>query len=79
MDNTKMVKIGLVGAAVSAAGLFVSAVVAECRRHKAKKELLNTQIELGFTKIDNCLKNAAIRELENKIQDLKSNCKEKES
>ena len=77
--NAKLVRIGLIGAAVSAVSLCVGTIKAEYRRHKAMAELIDTQIELGITKLDGCVKDARIRVLEEEIQELKSNRKEEES
>ncbi len=77
--NTKFEKYGMIGAAVGLVGLGVSAIVAECRRHKAKKELLETQVELGFEKLGGCIQEAKIRVLEEEIQELKSKKQEGES
>lgn len=77
--NIKNAKIGMIGSAVCAVVLCASAIVAECRRHRTKKKLEETQMELAVGNFVDLLKDAKIKILEEEIQDLKSNCKEKES
>lgn len=79
MDKNNLMKAGLIGAAVTAVGFLGSAVSAERKRRKAVKALYNTEMQLGFSKLDNCLKDIEIKSLNKQLQDLKSNCKEKES
>ena len=79
MDRTKLAKVGFIGAAVSGVGLCVSAIVAECRRRKAVKELAITKLGLAIHKLDGVVKEVQIRHLEEEIQKLESGCEEKES
>lgn len=75
----KNVKIGTIGSVIGAVALGASAIVAECRRRKVKRQLLDAQLELAVDNFVDVIKDAHIKNLEKEIQDLKSGCKEKES
>ena len=75
----KLEKYGWIGVVIGSVGLGVSAIVAECRRHKTKKQLIDTEAMLGLTALDNILKDSQIRHLEKQLAEAKSETEEKES
>lgn len=75
----KLIKYGWIGEVAGVVALGAAAIVAECRRHKAKMQLIETETALGFTQLDNILKDSQIRHLKGELEKAKSESKEKES
>lgn len=79
MMNSKLAKIGLIGGAIGTVIGGVGAIVAECRRHKTKKELMAAEEVLVTYEVENVVNRARIRKLQKENAKLKSGSKEKES
>ena len=79
MDKTNFGKYGLIGAVVSAVGLGIGLIVSGCRVRKLKKQVEEEQAKLVIGSFVDMVNEAKIKNLEEEIQELKSNCKEKES
>lgn len=77
--NNKLAMAGKIAAVVSAVGLGVGSIVAECRRHRAENELYWAKFTLALRGMESCLKDARIKKLEEENQKLKSNCQTEES
>ena len=77
--ETKLTKIGLISGLVGTAIMGVGAIVAECRRHKAKKELTKARIVIWGQDLDIALANAQISILEKQLEKAKSECQGGES
>ena len=70
--NTKLTNIGLISGLAGTVILGVGAIVAECRRHKTKKKLIDRELELCVEKVDNFLMRGQIRILEEELEKSKS-------
>lgn len=79
MMNSKLAKIGLIGGIVGTVVGGVGAIVAECRRHKTKKKLIDAEGMLAFREIESVVNNARIRKLQSENSKLRSERKRKES
>lgn len=77
--STKMTKIGLIGGLASAMILTTGAIVAECRRHRAMNQLIETEMALNIVQFDNHMKERRISVLEGELEKAKSENKKEES
>jgi uncharacterized membrane protein YsdA (DUF1294 family) len=72
MMNSKLAKIGLIGGAIGTVIGGVGVIVAECRRHKTKKELQEAEGMLAYRQIESVVNHAMIRKLQKENAKLKS-------
>ena len=80
MDKTKLMNVGLIGGIVGTITSGVCLILSECKRHKMKDQLIDTEFMLGVSEIEGRYKDVRISHLEKENRELKSNCnKEEES
>ena len=79
MMNSKLAKIGLIGGAIGTVIGGVGVIVAECRRHKTKKQLQEAEDMLEYRQIESAVNHARIRKLQKEYAKLKSKSEEKGS